>query len=292
MIAHVPQRLINILLADDGSENMRPAIQLLTDLPHESDCMVTALRVFTPLEGAEYSRVETEAEKTKNLLKSRHFHYRSELIQGYPAETIQHYAEEHSPDLIVMGGKATGTLGGLLGNVASDVIHSGRWPVLIMRGPYDGLKRVLLVSDGSEASQFTGEYLRQFPLPSSTEIELMHVVEPVRVSYPIEPGGLAVPTITAEDEARINKDNLERGKLLLEKARMEMDFPGDTHLVLEMGDPVKQILAHTKAKNIDLLVCGSRGAGNLTGWLMGSISRELVQLAPCPVLVVRNPNQG
>jgi len=247
MIAHAIQRLIKILLADDGSENMRPAIQLLTDLPHESDCTVTSLRVFTPMEGAEYSRVETEAEKTKNLLKSRHFHIHSELIQGYPAETIQKYAEEHAPDLIVMGGKATGTFGGLLGNVASDLIHSGRWPVLIMRGAYDGLKRVLLVSDGSAASQFTGEYLQQFPLPPNSKIELMHVVEPVRVSYPIEPGGMAVPTITAEDEARLNHENLAHGKLLLEKARVEMGFPEDAQLVLEKGDPVNQILAHIQA---------------------------------------------
>ena len=73
-------RLFNILLADDGTDNMRAAIQFLAELPHEKDCAVNALRVFTPTEGSEFSRIEAETQHTRNYLKSRHFHYRSELI--------------------------------------------------------------------------------------------------------------------------------------------------------------------------------------------------------------------
>ena len=153
MIAPAKNRLLNILLADDGSLNIRPAIQMLADLPHDKNTRITALRAFTPIEGSEYSRVEAESEKTRNQLKSHHFHFQSILIQGYPTEMILKYAGENSPDLIVMGGKAAGVLGGLLGNVAANVVHSGRWPVLIVRGEYEGLRRVLLVTDGSAASR-------------------------------------------------------------------------------------------------------------------------------------------
>jgi nucleotide-binding universal stress UspA family protein len=289
MIAPVKNRLLNILLADDGSLNMRPAIQLLADLPHDRDCVITALRVFTPLEGSEYSRVEAEAEKTKNLLKSRHFHFQSKLEQGYPSDILIKYAEENVPDLVVMGGKAAGVLGGLLGNVATDLIHAGRWPVLIVRGPYDGLQRVLLVTDGSSASRYTCEYCSAFPFPPETSLEIMHVVSPVRTTYPVEPAGLVLPTISAEEEARLNQENLLRGQELLEKAQSELGWPGKVTLSLQLGDALEQILTTIKTEKIDLLVCGSHGAGNLTGWLMGSISRELVRQATCSVLVVRTP---
>lgn len=288
MIAPVKNRLLKILLADDGSENMRPAVQLLADLPHSQDCMITDLRVFTPLEGSEYARVEAESEKTKNLLKSRHFHYQSQLVQGYPEEMLCKFAEEHPTELIVLGSKSTGTLGGLMGNVASSIVHEGHWPVLIVRGPYTGLKRVLLVTDGSPASQHTCEYFASFPLPKDASLEIMHVVTPVRVTYPVEPAGLALPVISAEDEARINQENALRGQDFLEKAREKLGGQ-DAKLILRLGDPLEQVLTYIRSEKIDLLVCGSRGSGNLTGWLLGSISRELVRQAACSVLIVRTP---
>ena len=117
----------------------------------------------------------------------------------------------------------------------------------------------------------------------------MHVVSPVRTTYPIEPAGLVLPTISADEEARLNQENLLRGQELLEKAQSELGWPGKVTLSLQLGDALEQILTTIKIEKIDLLVCGSRGAGNLTGWLMGSISRELVRQATCSVLVVRTP---
>jgi nucleotide-binding universal stress UspA family protein len=291
MIAPAKNQLLSILLADDGSLNMLPAIQLLADLPHDPNCVITALRAFTPIEGSEFSRAEAEAQKTKNLLESRHFHFQSKLVQGYPTGTILKYAEENSPDLIVMGGKAAGMLGGLLGNVAANVVHSGHWPVLVVHGPYKGLKRVLLVTDGSAASRYTCEYFGAFPLPKETSLEIMHVVIPVRATYPVEPAGLALPTISVEEEARLNQQNVLNGQDFLNKASADIGHLQDAKLVLRIGDPLDQILTYIRTENIDMLVCGSRGAGNLAGWLMGSLSRELVRQAACSVLVVRTPTE-
>ncbi len=289
MVATVNNRLLNILLADDGSDNMGPAIQLLANLPHTNDCVITSLRVLTPTEGSEYNRVESEAKKTENLLKNRHLQYQSKVVQGHPSDMLMSYAEETNPDLIVMGGNSVGKMDGLLGNVANHIVHTGHWPVLIVRNPFKSLKKVLLVTDGSSASNYTCEYLSAFPLPSDTAIEIMHVVSPIRVTYPVEPAGLTLPTISEEEELRLNQLNIRRGHEFLDKAKIIINKPNTTDVILKVGEPLDQILKHIQTEKIDMLVCGSRGTGNLTGWLMGSISRELVIKAMCPVLIVRTP---
>lgn len=280
--------LFNILLADDGSEHMKAAIQFLAELPHEKECSVSALRVFTPTEGSEFSRLEAESQRTRNFLKSRHFFYTTELIQGNPSEIIIQHAEKTNPDLVVLGGRSTGRMGGLLGNVASDVVHSGKWPVLIAREPYTGLKKVLLVTDGSEASHNTADFLGKFPLQPDTQVEILHVVAPVQVTYPIEPAGMAIATISAEDEERMNQENLAKGQQILMQTKGLLPNEMNSKTTLLVGDPVDRILNFIKQEKIDLLVCGSRGVGNFTGWLLGSISRELVRHSPCSVLVFRS----
>jgi len=48
-----------------------------------------------------------------------------------------------------------------------------------------------------------------------------------------------------------------------------------------------------QAQDADLLVLGSRGRGRLAAWLLGSISDEAVQRAPCSVVIVRpRPESG
>jgi nucleotide-binding universal stress UspA family protein len=42
------------------------------------------------------------------------------------------------------------------------------------------------------------------------------------------------------------------------------------------------------ASGADLLVVGSRGLGGFKGLMLGSVSYQCVQLAPCPVVIVRD----
>ena len=54
------------------------------------------------------------------------------------------------------------------------------------------------------------------------------------------------------------------------------------------GSPAEEI-AEACEQGVDLLVTGSRGYGPMTRVLLGSVSRKLINEAPCPVLVVPRP---
>lgn len=55
---------------------------------------------------------------------------------------------------------------------------------------------------------------------------------------------------------------------------------------IKSGPPARTIVGFAKNKNADLIVLGSRGVGDIEGYLLGSVSHKVTSLAECPVLVV------
>ena len=58
-------------------------------------------------------------------------------------------------------------------------------------------------------------------------------------------------------------------------------------MVATEGHPAKILIEHSR--NADLLVVGARGRGSVAGWLLGSVSQEVLRHSSCPVAVVRSP---
>jgi len=56
--------------------------------------------------------------------------------------------------------------------------------------------------------------------------------------------------------------------------------------VAVQGEQASAVLVDA-AKDADLLVVGSRGAGGFSGLLLGSISQQCAHHAPCPIVIVR-----
>jgi nucleotide-binding universal stress UspA family protein len=52
------------------------------------------------------------------------------------------------------------------------------WPVLVIRAPYTGLQRILLVTDGSTHSEHAMDYLARFSIPADAAVRVAHVLPP------------------------------------------------------------------------------------------------------------------
>ncbi|MDZ5697135.1 universal stress protein [Chelativorans sp. M5D2P16] len=55
---------------------------------------------------------------------------------------------------------------------------------------------------------------------------------------------------------------------------------------VKSGQPARTIVRFSKDREVDLIVLGSRGLGDLEGYLLGSVSHKVTSLADCPVMVV------
>lgn len=54
-----------------------------------------------------------------------------------------------------------------------------------------------------------------------------------------------------------------------------------------VGHPAEQIIRLAADTKVDLLVVGPRGRSRISQWVFGSVSKRIVNHAPCSVLVVR-----
>lgn len=143
--------------------------------------------------------------------------------------------------------------------------------------------RILLALDGSSTSDAACQLVGSLAWPSGSVIQVVAVAEPA--AELLAPLVVSAPTIgpfdqqTSDDLAGIVDAavaSLERPDLAVERAVLH-------------GRPATLIVERATEFRSELVVIGSRGRGPLTSMLLGSVSAEVVDHAPCPVLVVRHP---
>ena len=77
------------------------------------------------------------------------------------------------------------------------------------------------------------------------------------------------------------KQVAEEAKELASKAGAET-----VRAFVKNGPPARTIVAFAEEHKADLIIVGSRGLGDLEGYLLGSVSHKVTSLADCPVMVV------
>lgn len=288
---------MRILLAIDGSEHAYAALELIRDLPIPTGSEITIAAVLIPRDAANHAGLQAVLDQSQSKLKREDLEVKTELLVGYPGEMLSEFAERYQPDLITLGAKGLrAALGILLGGVAQQMVEYAKCPVLIVRAPYRGIKRLLFVTDGSEHSQHALNYLSQFPLPKDVEVCVMHVLPPLYTpemivrSWPI--GTEVLPPISSQEAEEITSKQAEaeetRGKILLKQSLDVLKQVGiEATSELRRGDAASEIIEYVKTQEIDLIVAGSRGLSRIKGLLLGSVSRKLLHYSNTSVLIVK-----
>ena len=79
------------------------------------------------------------------------------------------------------------------------------------------------------------------------------------------------------------------GERILEEAEQRAGTrrPEDLRVSVTAGDAADCICSSARSSGCDAIVMGSRGLGELSGVLMGSVSRKVAHAAPCTVITIR-----
>lgn len=270
---------LKIIIGVDGSEDSLAATKLISDLKLPKDSMVTLLGVQTRFESPGRSTLLTAHEKAEVILKQADLAVKTGVLHGHPAPELAEFAKRYKVDLIAIGAQGLrATKHILVGGTAQQIVEYASAPVLIVRSPYKGIKRVLIAVDESEYSQEAVDYLTGFPLPDDVSVEVMHVLHTPLASAGMEEGA-------KKEKLEVGEENAHR---LVEDAVKKLIKAGlNAKAVFAYGDAATEIDEHIQEQAVDLVVTGSRGLNAIRGWMLGSVSRKLVHYAHASVLVVR-----
>jgi nucleotide-binding universal stress UspA family protein len=143
--------------------------------------------------------------------------------------------------------------------------------------------QVLLATDGSESAVVALDLVASLPWPSGTTIRVIEVIETLDELF-----GAPWPTVATVDPALLEADLRASARETLDQSRSRLTGPGLTiETAVLHGRPASVVVAEAQAARSDLIIVGSRGHGSIERMLLGSVSAEVVDHAPAPVLVAR-----
>ena len=129
--------------------------------------------------------------------------------------------------------------------------------------------KILLGDDRSEHARAAVALLEDLPFAPGTVITVYRTFSPSQ----------SKDVITMEEALNETCNRLRKKGL---HARPE----------LELGFPTEKFLKYAEEQLPDLIIIGAKGLRSTKDILVGGVAQQVVEYAPCPVLVVRTPYNG
>lgn len=298
--------LKKILVPTDLSDLSEHALRWADRIVEKSGGEIHALKIIEPpgemlfdpegdlLEVEEYDigQLELERKSDEEGMAKWVSHAKNPVVQnvriGRLIEDILRYVRENGIDLIVMGTHGTqGTWEWLAGSVAEKVVRYSEAPVLSVKGEFSkaSLERLLLASDfeDPELRKPKGALEDQvyaaasdFPLKGSAR-EAIGVVKALQELFDAELHLIRIVQKENQEERRVMEQAMDRF------AEVNGLRVNEKHI--EHHEDVEEgVLAFAEREGMDLLAIGTHGRSGWGHLFRSSISEDLVDHLPFPVL--------
>ena len=271
---------MKILICSNGTSSAETAIHLGGSFagPLKAEATVLGIAETSQDEGP----LRDALEKQGQSLRERGVSPDIIVQSGEPVQQIVDQTSKTGYDLVVIGARWIGATGHYWRSEKTyEVIKAIQPPVLVAIGEYKSLKRFLVCTGGKEfieqAVQFTGKLAAAV----NASVTLLHVMA--------EPPAMYADLVRLEE----NVDQLLESKselgTNLRRQRRELERLGvSAEVRLRHGIVIDQVFEEARAGDYDLIVTGtSQARGLLRHYIMGDLTRSILNQASCPVLVAR-----
>jgi nucleotide-binding universal stress UspA family protein len=270
---------MKILICSNGSEQADKAIRLGANVAVACQAEVTLLGI---VEATGKETIMAALQRGQHLLEDKKIPAELVVKTGQPVEEIVKRTEEAHYDLVVIGATRKETEGLFwMSSKTYKIIKSVPPPVLVVMEKISSFKRILICTGGKKYIENAVALTGQLARGMGASVTLLHVMpEPPAMYARLHRMEVNVPAIL-DSTSELGR-NLRSQKELLES----LGVPTEVHL--RQGSVLEEIFREFHMGNYDLVVTGSSmNRGSLRTYMLGNVTREIVNRANCAVLVVR-----
>lgn len=290
---------------------MKKKAILATDLSQAADLLIQCSAFYKELGieevilfhalGVEYmnfygyvnlDKTQKRLSELKVILEGKGYKTSIELREGLPYLELEAFTKEMVDAIIISGSSGKGFLKGMaLGSTVNHLIKYTRQPLLVVRCSEVkddsntispeltcsiSNQCVLFPTDFSENSQHAFQFLLENVAPNAKTIDLLHVQDEQVMKH--------------RSDTEIEKFNTTDSARLVEmKEKVMAVSKAEVRTEVVLGNPTKEILNRIKELNCSLVVMGKQGKGFIQEYILGSVTRKVLEESGINILIVPNP---
>jgi universal stress protein A len=140
-------------------------------------------------------------------------------------------------------------------------------------------RHVLLPTDFSDLARNAARFARSIAEEYGAVLHVLHVMSPEVQPFPAPDIGMGVLALPPdEDQARRYLESFVREAVGATSVKVVTQA--------QVGAPVSEITRYACDNHVDLIVIGTHARGLVTRIFLGSVSKAVMEHAPCAVLMV------
>lgn len=225
----------------------------------------------------------------KEILENKGFQTTIEIREGLPYFELEAFAKNHEDAIIISGSSGKGFLKGMvLGSTVNHLVKHTTQPLLVVRckevaGDNNAIdpeltcsvsnQCVLFPTDFSEHAQNAFQFLLENVAPQAKAIHLLHIQDEQVMKHRSE---TEIEKFNQTDKARL--DELKQKIKAVSNAEVKTE--------VALGSPTTLILNSIKNNECSLVVMGKQGRGFISEFIVGSVTRKILEESQANCLIV------